>query len=477
MRAFLMFSFVVCAFTACLRGSDSSHIPFLLTSPPASTAGTKETSAIVAYSLPTRDIKCDVYCCKCKGEKAECTGYGGRKVNYLPRLPAKIRDFRMTSAYLWNLTRSMMANLSNFDIVKLTLKCDNISYIEADAFANFSKLELLDLSGNPIPMPELYAALRGISSTSMTTVALGAMELASLPDDFFDVFFNKTFKKVDLQGNHLKTLSNALFAPFRKVGIIDMSDNEISDVNTSVPITTERLTLRGNKFQEFPDLCLRRSPEIQGERGYFRAFIGLQSIHFTENPIKKIRAGVLRGTCLPSLKKLDISKSVLLKTLEDNFIADLPVLDNIVVSQMLTLSRYERYAFNSSSLKGLSLERNRVLDKRSVDITHMFSYCPNLEVGLFLSVSCSIDLSACTSVCLCVSLSLSISVSVSLSVCLFLCLNHFGYITAKQGIKLIFKKSQFIKLLTQAKQGKCINFFKAPAPRKAFLPVLPLCAT
>jgi len=310
-------------------------------------------------------------------------------VNYLPRLPAKIRDFRMMRAHLRNLTQSMVANLSNFDVVKMTLKSNSISHIEADAFTDFPKLELLDLSGNPIPMPELYAALRGFSSTSMTTVALGAMELASLPDDFFDVFFNKTFKKVDLQGNHLKTLNNALFAPFSKVDLIDISHNALSDVNVTARVNVRRLNLKHNLFRQFPDLCLHRSPDTR-ETGYFRAFHNLQIFFIADNPLIRIHPSVLRGTCLPSLKKLDISRSETLQVLENNFIADLPTLHIIMVNEMTTLTRYGRYVFNSSSLKDLSLNENRRWDKRAVDIQHVFNYCPNLEVSLSLSLSLSL---------------------------------------------------------------------------------------
>lgn len=347
-------------------------------------------SATSDYTSPSPVIKCDVHCCNCKGIQAKCEVRNGQKVNYLPRLPAKIRDFWMVGADLQNLTRSMMANLSNFDITAMNLIRNTVSYIEATAFADFPKLESLDLSGNPIPMQELHAALRGITSTFMHTLTLGAMELASLPDDFFGMFLNKTFKKVNLQQNHLKSFNNAIFAAFWEVGVIDISSNELSEVNMTAQVNTGKLILRDNEFQQFPDLCLHRSPTT-GKTGYFRAFHSLTAIFISDNPFKQIHPSTLRGDCLPSLKKLDISGSDPLKTLEDNFIADLPKLEDIVVDRM-KLKRYERYAFNSSSLKSLSLSENERLDRKVVDIPNMFSYCPNLEVSLTLSLPPSLFL-------------------------------------------------------------------------------------
>ena len=347
-----------------------------------SAASTAATHHSLNVSIPPPDvIQCDPYCCDCNGPKARCTGWH-RRWQYLPRLPATIRDFRMMRAKLPNMTRSMLANLSNFDLTVMNLTFNQISYIEPEAFADFVKMESLDLSGNPIPMLQLKATLKGITSTSVHTLTLNKMGLTFIPDDFFDMFFNKTFRKVDLKQNYLRSFNNAIFAVFRLVKIVDLCQNEISEVNMTARINIRRLILKENSFQHFPDLCLHHSPTT-GEAGYFRAFYHLDSIYIANNPFKRIHSGVLRGTCLPLLKKLDISWSTTLKTLENNFVADLPQLRHLMVNHMTNLDRYEPYAFNSSSLKILTLDQNRNLGKDVVDIQHVFRYCPNLEVSLF----------------------------------------------------------------------------------------------
>ncbi|XP_070196659.1 toll-like receptor 4 [Littorina saxatilis] len=183
---------------------------------------------------------------------ASCTG---QYMKHLPRLSPDVRGFMLFLGNLRHLTRSVLARLTNVQLRKINLRRCKIYLVQPEAFADFAHLEVLDLSGNPVPMPELRACLTGITSRSMHAVALTNMGLAFLPDDFFAVFVNMTFTKVDLQKNHLEAFNTAVFAPFRFIERLFLSENRIQEVNTSHEVSLEKLTLHGNLFREFPDFC------------------------------------------------------------------------------------------------------------------------------------------------------------------------------------------------------------------------------
>lgn len=272
----------------------------------------------------------------------------------------------------------MMSNLSNFELTGINLTVNQISTISSDAFADFPKLNLLDLSYNPIPVLQIQACLKGMTSAVLRSLFLGSMKIASLPENFFQTFFNKTFKKVDLQNNTLKLFNNTDFAPFWKLDVLDLLGNQISDVSMTVVTGISSLILEQNHFQGFPDLCLHRS-SATGEAGESSAFWQLRSIYMVSNPVRKIDPAVLRGQCLPHLLKLDLSNSLYLETLQDNFIADLPRLSTLMLNSLKSLKRYEPKAFNSSSLTTLSLTQNRRLDKDVLRVNETFLYSTALE--------------------------------------------------------------------------------------------------
>nr|ARQ14827.1 toll-like recptor 9 [Oncomelania hupensis] len=325
-----------------------------------------------------RPIKCDKYFCNCVGNKALCDG-SRKKLKYLPQLPANIRYFRIMRSDFPYLTRPMMQNLSNFELTGINVTFNNISALSADAFADFPKLLLLDLSGNDIAVPEIRASLVGMASSVLETLSLGVMHIDFLPDDFFDGFFNKTFKKIDLQQNGLKSFNNAVFAPFNMIKRLDLSQNAMVYANMTAVTDIRKLIMEQNLFAFFPDLCLHRSPTT-GEVGVFGAFPDLVSLHMTTNPFKTIEPGALRGTCFPHLQKLDISGSSLMFIAKNNFIADLPRLSTLTMNSMSGLRIYQPTTFNSSSLKILNLANNRGLNHQVLkSINDTFKYCPGLE--------------------------------------------------------------------------------------------------
>ena len=109
------------------------------------------------------DIKCDKYMCDCNGKIAKCTGQDGRRVMYMPQLPANIRQFRMMRGNFPWLNRSIMANVSNFLLTHINLTSNQIQHLDANTFMDFPHLENLDLSFNGISLQLLRNCFQYLS--------------------------------------------------------------------------------------------------------------------------------------------------------------------------------------------------------------------------------------------------------------------------------------------------------------------------
>ncbi|XP_076447006.1 uncharacterized protein LOC143284224 isoform X2 [Babylonia areolata] len=354
-------------------------IPFPTSVVPRTDRATNADSVRLATSRyrPQRSWPCDKYiykCCSCFKNQAMCLGTGACRYRLPPLLP-QIKDFRMTNASLPNLTRDMMAQLSNNKIRILNLASNNISRLESDTFADFPNLMFLDLSGNQIPVKHLQIGLKSINSLGLKTLVLERMGLTTLPDNFFKMFTSRSLDRISLAENHLTSFNSAVFAPFEKIRTVDLKRNQMLRVNISTRQIIKTLRLEENRFFYFPDLCLYVSPA-----SVINAFPGLLHVRIGSNSFRRIPSDVLRGICLPQLNKLDISSSPNLNKLENNFISQLPGLEILTVNKMSRLADYEPFAFNSSSLKRLSLSGNNEMKSARVDVNHMFKHCPNLEI-------------------------------------------------------------------------------------------------
>ncbi|XP_076447010.1 toll-like receptor 2 [Babylonia areolata] len=279
----------------------------------------------------------------------------------------------MTSASLPNLTHGVMTQLSNNKIRILNLASNNISRLESDTFADFPNLMFLDLSGNQIPVKHLQIGLKSINSLGLKTLVLERMGLTTLPDNFFEMFTSRSLDRISLAENHLTSFNSAVFAPFEKIGNVNLRRNQMFRVNISTRQSIAKLNLGENIFFNFPDLCLYDSTGSSTN-----TFPGLRSLHMDINNFRRIPSDVLRGICFPHLVKLDISASQNLYKLENNFISQLPRFERLLADRS-RFAKYEPFAFNSSSLKRLSLNDNRAIKSWGVDVNHLFKHCPKLE--------------------------------------------------------------------------------------------------
>lgn len=322
-------------------------------------------------------IKCDVYCCNCNKDTALCTGEN-RHLHYLPRLPATIREFRMMRADLPELSRPLLANLSNFQIVRLNLTSNNITSITSDAFVDFPHLKILSLTSNRIPVTEVQASLRSLS-TEMTSLYLDDMKLGHLPRDFFSAaaFMGKRMSILNLQSNDFTSYNNSAFKVFQLIDKLYLSHNTLGTLRLDAVANISSLDLAWNAVHQLPDFCIS-SGQPTGSGTSVPAIHNLLSLRLKNNNIPSIPKGTLRGLCLPSLLKLDISGLKLAK-LENDFLADLPKLETLTVCESRLLSEYEPFAFRSGSLRRLPLCSNRILNRKSLKVDTAFLHCPNLS--------------------------------------------------------------------------------------------------
>lgn len=281
-------------------------------------------------------------------------------------------------ADLPELSRPLLANLSNFQIVRLNLTSNNITSITSDAFVDFPHLKILSLTSNRIPVTEVQASLRSLS-TEMTSLYLDDMKLGHLPRDFFSAaaFIGKRMSILNLQSNDFTSYNNSAFKVFQLIDKLYLSHNTLGTLRLDAVANISSLDLAWNAVHQLPDFCIS-SGQPTGSGTSVPAIHNLLSLRLKNNNIPSIPKGTLRGLCLPSLLKLDISGLKLAK-LENDFLADLPKLETLTVCESRLLSEYEPFAFRSGSLRRLTLCSNRILNRKSLKVDTAFLHCPNLS--------------------------------------------------------------------------------------------------
>ncbi|PVD34271.1 hypothetical protein C0Q70_05540 [Pomacea canaliculata] len=328
-------------------------------------------SGITTAQPVSQDIPCDDFVCDCSKKKKQASCCGRQyKLRHIPRVPAYVTTFRLWMASLGELTKEKLGNLSNYHIKTMDLQNNRIMILDNDTFVLFTHLESLDLGSNPISAVMLRDAFYSIGSSKFVALRLDSMFIYDLPDNFFDAFQNKSFDIISIANNSLTTFNARTFSPFRSVIRLILSDNSIYSFVLNNTVYAKKLHLERNVLTSLPLLCSSNGGLV---------FPNLFSLYLGGNPFKSVSAGILRGLCLPKLHKLDISSSIVLKSLGNNFVADLPMLVNLMAGNMASLSRYEPFCFNSSSLEKLFLKGNKVWDYGTIVPGEIFAHAPNLK--------------------------------------------------------------------------------------------------
>ena len=359
-------------------------------SPTPSLSGNNTTSSASSWIMSfgkknrtsfTLGDRCNTWDCTCfRKDHVDCdaTRHGLRVI---PRVPSNTRYFRMRRANLQTVSRHTLSNLSYVPLVFLGLDFNNITHITADAFRDLVNLISITLRGNRIPASTLSACFFSIVSPSLGTLALDNMNLAATPEDMFEGLAGRRVRTLSLDNNHITTFNNAAFARFAKVINLRLRGNQISELSLPSRAHVGKIVLSRNLLTEVPDFCLKRAEnETNGKPT--NAFEYLVSLDLGENQFQYLPKKRFSRDCLPDLEKLYIRSCPGLRVLENNLISDLPKIRSLALVNLTSLTRYEPFAFNSSTLIKLSLVRNRRINYRSVQISEIFQRLPKLKVSV-----------------------------------------------------------------------------------------------
>lgn len=383
-----LFVFVAHGVLLCSETTSSTE-----TAPTPSQRNDTTLKAISVFLSPGRktltshvtNYRCYIRYCNCFLDHVDCY-WPQHRWRVIPRVPSITRHLRIRNANLQTLTRHTLFNLLHVQLLSLALDWNNITHVTADAFEDLLNLTSLTLRGNPIPGPALRACFFSILNPSFSVLVLDNTRLASIPDDFFDGLANRKISRLTLDNNHITIFNNAAFAKFASVQTLRLRNNRISELNLSSRAHIVKLVLDRNMITELPDFCLNKSTHETIEKPA-SAIENLTVLDLGQNEFHELPKKKFLRDCLPDLQALYVRFCTRLKTLENNFISDLPKIRTLRLLQLPSLVRYEPFAFNSTTLEKLAIIHNRKIDYHSINVSEIFQRLPRLKVSNCISLN------------------------------------------------------------------------------------------
>ncbi|KAK3100470.1 hypothetical protein FSP39_020569 [Pinctada imbricata] len=189
------------------------------------------------------------------------------------------------------------------------------------------------------------------------------MHMEKLPN--LDGLINTTIRKLDFSYNYMKFLDEAHFVKLRSLKNLDFSYNAVS-YNCSfegLQMITN-LNLAGNWFRNFPN---------------FTKMQQLRSLHIQNTKISVFLERYFYG--LTNLEYLNLNGHAV-RVLYNNTFSTLKSLKTLELRRLSgQLDYINMYAFNSSSLKSLSLSNNHFhFRTTNIAFSEIFAHAPNLQV-------------------------------------------------------------------------------------------------
>lgn len=293
-----------------------------------------------------------------------------------------------------NFTEAFYENLNKSNIINLSLANNRIKTLNFTLLSQLTNLQELRLNKNWINETLGWEQLKNLH-----TLDLGLNELKFAGLDFCSpeetsvipnikklVLSNNllsklkrqnlrswdcltTLEELNLRNNTMKTLFISFFSNMTSLQMLDVGSNWIQHVELGdYPPKLKAIDFRNNQFVAFPpSLCAKNSSTI---------YPNLQELNFSRNYIQKLLTD--NWACLPNITKLDFSKNDVSEIRNNTFI-NFTSLTALYVDNMIPwVKKIEPAAFNSSSLKELSL-RFDWIDFSKKEVQNIFKFCPNVK--------------------------------------------------------------------------------------------------
>lgn len=299
--------------------------------------------------------------CRCVRHKAYCVRRWNN-LTYIPSLPPYITYLKFQGNDLQRITRDTFAPIKANKITYLSMSNNRVLSISEDALHDLTSLKSFSFSHEIMIDAVQVERLLYSVSRSIETIAFTNMHWRTLPN--LDGLINTTIKKVDFSFNYLPVLDGSHFVKLQSLRTLDLSYNGINNQNYSFD-GLQRITnlyLAGNWFLYFPN---------------FTDMQQLERLHMQNTKISHFEQRNFEG--LEKLRYLNLNGHAIRK-LYNNTFSTLHSLQTLELRRLAgQLNHIEPYAFNSSSLRNLSLKQNYFdFSMSRLAISDIFAHAPNL---------------------------------------------------------------------------------------------------
>ncbi|KAK3099252.1 hypothetical protein FSP39_001633 [Pinctada imbricata] len=299
--------------------------------------------------------------CRCKGHKAYCMR-NWDKLSEIPSLPPQITYLKFQGNNLPSITRRTFTRIKSNKITDLILTNNLVFNISEDALKDLTSLKMFVFSHEIMIKENQVGKLLYSVSRSIEHIGFTNMHWRKLPN--LDGLINTTIIGLDFSHNFLRVLNGSQFIKLRSLRELDLSYNGISTQYSFKGLQKiTNLNLAGNWFTTFPN---------------FTNMQQLKRLHFQNTKTTYFRPKNFDG--LHNLRYLNLNGHAI-RRLYNNTFSTLTSLHTLTLRRLAGQLYYiEPYAFNSSSLRSLSLNNNYFEFTRShLDISKIFAHAPNLE--------------------------------------------------------------------------------------------------
>lgn len=315
--------------------------------------------------------------CKCsKARKIATCMSRRRQLNYFPSLPTYVKQLRYSGNYLPHLTRDLMINLTRVNLEQLYLE-DNVMFkVDPDAFENLTTLVKLQISHDKILNVSIVAQVLHNVSRTIKKLVLNHNKWNSIPDNIFDGLKDSNIHFIDLSFNNLHSFNGLrIFRNIPNLKYLILDGNPILDSDTDFHNMEYifKLSLQYTFIQNVPTFC-----DDNGESLLPR----MRSLNLDHSSLRSISRNDF--ICLPDLWKLSLSFTGITVIQNDTFL-DMPVLQTLMLQNVVRLRRLEYFAFRSASLQSFKFGSSKFkFDNKGRYNNDLFKFAPNItNIELF----------------------------------------------------------------------------------------------
>ncbi|KAK7089476.1 hypothetical protein V1264_025014 [Littorina saxatilis] len=315
-------------------------------------------STRVPESHPPRHQCPDNDLCRCSNTTLDCSSHYGN-LTYVPYDEGSFRILNFSNNALRRISSTdFFANVS--DTVRVVdLFKNNLVHIVPGVFDRLSKLEWLQLGGNPLSFKDVFAVNFPATVKNLDVQCMGYLEVG--PPDKGVNFSSSSVTQLNMNLNSIESLDMAAFNVTPILSTLFLRHNKLYNLTTALTSNLLHLNLGRNRLFHFPRTCTSTNDSLFPELVYLTLDFNMISC--------------IDHVCLPKVQHLELSYNLFQYIMSDTFSQrNFPSLKKLTLFEMQTKMRnIARYAFNHSALENLDLAKN-ALDFANAAVVDSYAF-------------------------------------------------------------------------------------------------------